>query len=268
MFNFKKESVFSRMETVENIPLNSSGVLAVWGSTSSGKTTVASKIAYYLASKRQNVILLLCDSTTPMIPCIIPPSELEVEKSLGSILAVPNVSENIVKYNMITLKKNPYLTMIGMLKDENEYTYAPYTKNQAEQLINVLKTIAPYVIIDCSSYIANDILSAVALKEADDVLRLATCDLKSISYMSSQLPLIQNSGFDLEKHYRIASNVQNNQEVTKMGGTLGNLAFKIPHSAEVYEQFLEGSLFQDLQLKNSRVFKQEIAKICKEVFEC
>ena len=45
--------------------------------------------------------------------------------------------------------------------------------------------------IDCSSYIANDILSAVALMEADSVLRLANCDLKSIGYLSSQLPLLR-----------------------------------------------------------------------------
>ena len=42
------------------------------------------------------------------------------------------------------------------------------------------REIVPYVVIDCSSYIANDILSAVALMEADSVLQLASCDLKSV----------------------------------------------------------------------------------------
>ena len=33
----------------------------MWGSPGSGKTTVAVRLAKYLADKRRNVILLLCD---------------------------------------------------------------------------------------------------------------------------------------------------------------------------------------------------------------
>lgn len=84
--------------------------------------------------------------------------------------------------NLTTLKRLPHLTMLGLRKKENEYTYAPCTKQQAEELIRRLREIVPYVVIDCSSYIANDILSAVALMEADSVLQLASCDLKSVGY--------------------------------------------------------------------------------------
>lgn len=45
-------------------------VLAVWGSPGSGKSTVAVKLAKYLAGKKRNVILLTCDMTAPMLPCI------------------------------------------------------------------------------------------------------------------------------------------------------------------------------------------------------
>ena len=92
-----------------------------------------------------------------------------------------------VKNNLVTHKRLGYLTMLGMLKGENEYTYPPYNEVQARELIDCLREIAPYVVIDCGSYIANDILSAVALMEADSVLRLANADLKSISYLSSQM---------------------------------------------------------------------------------
>ena len=77
---------------------------------------------------------------------------------------------NLIKHNLTTHKKLSYLTMLGLRKGENEYTYAACTKQQAEELIRGLREIAPYVVIDCSSYIANDILSAVALMEADSVL--------------------------------------------------------------------------------------------------
>ena len=69
-------------------------------------------------------------------------------------------------------------------------------KQLAEELIRGLREIAPYVVIDCSSYIANDILSAVALMEADSVLRLANSDLHSIGALSRPLPLLRELLWD------------------------------------------------------------------------
>ena len=270
MINFKKNTIFSREvreDLVEQEVLHG-GVLAVWGSPGSGKTTAAVKLAKYLADKKKNVVLVLCDMTAPMLPCICPPSDLECEKSLGSILSATHVTEALVKYNMVTHKKMSYLTMIGMLKGENEYTYAPYSKIQAQEFIEALRKIAPFIIIDCGSYIANDILSAVALLECDSVLRLANCDLKSISYLSSQLQLLQNSNWDMDKQYKVASNVKTYHGIDHMAGALGNVSFKLPYSEELEEQYLQGNLLSDLTLKNSREFRKEIEKVAKEVFGC
>ena len=77
-------------------------------------------------------------------------------------------------------RKNDYLSMVGMLKGENVFTYPPYDHTQAVELIEQAREVAPFVIIDCGSTIASDVLSAVALMEADTVLRLVNCDLKSI----------------------------------------------------------------------------------------
>lgn len=275
MLNFKKNTIFSRSTSKEPVKedILHGGVLAVWGSPGCGKSTVAVKLAKYLADKKKNVVLVMCDMTAPMVPCICPPSDLECDKnskrpygSLGSILSATHVTQPLVKYNMITHKKISYLTMIGMLKGENEYTYAPYSKVQAEELIQSLKKIAPFVIIDCGSYIANDILSAISLLESDFVLRLANCDLKSISYLSSQLQLLQNSNCDMEKQYKVLSNIKSNHETSDMAGSLGSATFKLPHSDELEEQYLAGNLFADLTLKDSKEFRKEIGKITKEVF--
>ena len=126
-------------------------VVEIYGPESSGKTTVAVRLAKYLADKRRNVILLLCDMTAPMLPCICPAADLECERSLGSVLAAAHVSENLVKNNLVTHKRLGYLTMLGMLKGENEYTYPPYNEVQARELIDCLREIAPYVVIDCGS---------------------------------------------------------------------------------------------------------------------
>lgn len=232
MLKFKKNGIFSRSASEEATAseLQEGGVVAVWGSPGSGKTTMAVKIAKYLADKKRNVVLLLCDMTAPMLPCICPASELECERSLGSVLAAAHVTENLVKNNLITHKRLGYLTILGMLKGENEYTYPPYGEAQARELIDCLREIAPYVVIDCGSYIANDILSAVALMEADSVLRLANADL-NIGFSKDRVnaQLRQNA----ENRYRLFTLEYRPPYKPKkfpLEDELRKLAFPIEHS--------------------------------------
>lgn len=269
--NFMKNSIFSRRDGGEDAcmePEKANQVLAVWGSPGCGKTTVAVKLAAHLAQQKRDVVLLLCDMNTPMLPCICPPGDLEEEHSLGSILAASRVSESLVRHNCITHKKFQHLAIIGMRKGENEYTYPPYERTQVEELLECLRNIAPYVIIDCSSSIANDILSAIALLKSDAVLRMVNCDLKSISYLSSQLPLLRENKWDAERQYKVASNVYPNEASDHMEQVLGSVSFQIPHSGEVASQVLEGNLFKELGLKDSRAFRKSLESITREVFGC
>lgn len=271
MLNFKKSSIFTRHAAEGNAPQEQEaqgGMLAVWGSPGSGKTTVAVKLAKHLADGKRNTVLVLCDMAAPMLPCICPPSELQCEHSLGSILAAAHVSEPLIKHNLVTLKKNSFLTILGLKKGENEYTYPPYSEVQAKELLDGLQEIVPFVVVDCGSYIANDILSAVALMQADSVLRLAGADLKSVSYLSSQLPLLRDSKWDADKQYKVASNIKPQQAAEQIGQALGSVAFMLPYSQELEEQYLVGNLLADLSLKDSRPFRKEIEKISKEVFGC
>lgn len=266
--NFKRNSLFQRNQEKEEEENREpeGGVLAVWGSPSSGKTVVSVKLAEYLARKKRNVLLIFADMTAPPLPCVCTAADLEGERSLGSILAAAHVTENLIKKNCMFYKKNDYLSMIGMLKGENVFTYPPYEESQAAELISQAREIAPFVIIDCTSTIASDILSAVALMEADTVLRLVNCDLKSISYLSSQLPLLRDSKWDADKQLKVASNVKQQEASSHIEQILGSVAFQIPHSSEVETQYLEGEMFGELCLKESRAFRKEIEKIGKEVF--
>ncbi len=266
--NFKRSSLFQRnmVQEVEETWEAEGGVLAVWGSPSSGKTVVSVKLAEYLAKKKKNVLLIFADMTAPPLPCVCAASDLEGERSLGSILAAAHVTENLIRKNCMFYRKNDYLSMTGMLKGENVFTYPPYEQEQAAELIGRAREVAPYVIIDCTSTIASDILSAVALMEADTVLRLVNCDLKSISYLSSQLPLLRDNKWDADRQLKVASNVKQQEASSHMEQLLGSVAFQIPHSSEVERQYLEGELLAGLCLKESRAFRKEIEKIAKEVF--
>jgi hypothetical protein len=137
---------------------------------------------------------------------------------------------------------------------------------QAKELLCELRRIAPFIVVDCSSYIANDILSALALMEADSVLRLANADLKSISYLSSQLTLLRDSKWDADKQYKVSANVKPQQAQDQTVHALGSSAFTLNYSQELEQQYLAGNLLADLSLKDSRQLRKEIEKIVKEVF--
>lgn len=263
--NFMKNSIFKRKpdeDTPEPSASDCSGVLAVWGSPGSGKTTVAVKLAKHLADHKKNVALVFADMTAPMLHCVCPSSMLECDHSLGSILAATHVTEPLVKNNCVTLKKNPYLVLLGLKAGENEYSYPPCSEQQVSELIAALRELTPYVIIDCGSYIASDILSAMSLMEADSILRLVNANAKSASYFDSQLSLVQGNLSDADKLYKVGSNLKPNQAVEQLGG----MAFRLPYSYELEEQFLAQDLLADLSMKNGKAFQKEIAKISKEVF--
>lgn len=266
--NFRKASIFQRDTEKPEEQNDSGGVLAVWGSPGSGKTITAVKIAKMLSARKKNVILLLCDMAAPMLPCICPADALESNGSLAGVLAAARISENLIKHNLVTFKRNSCLAVLGLLERQNEYSTPPFTQKQVVELLDGLRQIAPYVIVDCGSYIANDILSAVALMEADSVLRLANADLKSISYLSSQLPLLKDAKWDTDKQYKIAANVKPQQAGEQIGQALGNVAFTLSHSEELEAQFLAGILLSDLTMKESRGFRKEIEQVCREVFSC
>lgn len=71
--NFLKGSLFRRNtepEELEPMEESGGGILAVWGSPGCGKTVTAVKIAKHLAAQKKNTVLLLCDMTAPMMPCM------------------------------------------------------------------------------------------------------------------------------------------------------------------------------------------------------
>ena len=245
-----------------------SKILAVWGSPSCGKTTVAAKVASYVSSKGYDVALVHCDFDAPPLPLLVPPSDIENERSLGSILAAVKINETLILQNSITIKKNPHITIIGLLKGENVFSYPKYTQVQAVEFLDELKDIVDYVIVDCSSHLSDDILSTVALIESDTVLRLINCDLKSISYLSSQLPLLADSKFKTDKQLKVANNVRSIHSGENIEQILGGVTFTIPHSDIVEQQYLTGELLRPTPTKReSKEFRRVIEDIAEEVFE-
>ena len=157
---------------------------------------------------------------------------------------------------------------LGLTKGENSFSYPKYTQVQAKELIEVLKDIADFVVIDCSCHLSDDILSTMSLIEADCVLRLINCDLKSISYLSSQLPLLADSKFRSDRQLKVANDVKSIHSRENIEQIIGGVSFTIPHSDLVEKQYLEGELLKNTpEKRESKEFRVTIEDIAEEVFD-
>lgn len=266
MESLKKPKI-TKTETSKQVHEKDNQIIAIWGSPGSGKTTLSIKIAKELASKKKNVIIIHDDVFCPTIPIVLPLlNEEETNKSLGKILASPNIDQETILDNSITVKNNDYIAMIGHQKGENPFTYSEYIRERVVDLFILLRHLVDYVIIDCSSILTESMLTITALEFADKVIRLSTADFKGLSYFKSTLPLLMDGKFNMNEHLRVISNVKDFQAEETVNDVLRGSNIFLPNVLEIDKQYTEGKLFENLNAKLSQDYNAEIVKIMKEVF--
>ena len=222
------------------------------------------KLANILSQTKKNVVVISSDPFVPTIPVVLP---FHVGgKSLGSILSEAQVTQEKILAACLTLKKNRYLSFLGYLRCENVFTYPEYSRTNAMDMLIQLRHIADYVIVDCTSHISADTLSTTAIEMADSVLRLGSCDLKGVSYFSSQLPYLSERRFNSDRHIKVLSNFKSNQPKTEIRECYSGVHYDLPYVPEVDQQFQDGLLIESLASKDGRKYESILRLIIKEVF--
>lgn len=244
---------------------NKNQILAVWGSPSSGKTVTSIKIAKELSKRKKNVVVVLCDINCPAISTVMPNCKVN-DRSIGKLLSEPSISQEKILLCSIPVDKNPYISLLGYKNRDNVYTYPTYSKERVIDLLILLRHIADYVIIDCSSIITNDIMTTISLEMADVVLRLGCCELKGISYYLSHLPLIDENKFQPAKHIKVLSKVKPNEVQGEYYNFYNGVSYVLPYIEELYEQFLYGKLFDSLKGNYTKKYQTAMEKLVGEVF--
>jgi len=224
-----------------------SKTVAIWGSPNSGKTTFAVKLAQAIYnSYKCKVVVLLSSLETPTIPVIFPNYKLENISSVGIPLSKTEYDLDELLRHIILLKNKVDIGFIGYKHGENKNTYPRYDENKARDLIHALGEIVDYVIIDCDSNLDGNILSEVAVTTADEVIRLASPDLKCISWYLSQKAVYSDAKYGWEKHIQ-GLNIPYNDvfaPVEDSKSHLKEVSFTLPFSRSVKEQMQRGTLYE------------------------
>ena len=241
-----------------------SKTIAVWGSPDSGKTTFATKLAQTIYDRYQAIVILLyADNDTPTLPVIFPNLKKEDLYSVGALLAKIDITKEEVVRQLVTIKQRQNFGFLGFVDGENRYTYPSFDETKVRSLLSVLNSLADFVVVDCTSALKNPI-SRVAIKEADTVIRLASPDLKSISFFSSQLPLYGDPVFRLEEHIE-GINVPDADlymPIEEAKSRLHDPRFVVPYSRAVKQQMLDGKLTKPL---NDKKYNDRIKSIVEKI---
>ena len=137
---------------------------------------------------------------------------------------------------------------------------------EAVDMLVLLRHIADYVIVDCTSVLTGNVLATAALEVADDVLRVCGCDLKAISYFASYLPLIEDRKFKPEQHIRVLSNTRPYPGGMEYENSFGGVKYRLPYLPIVEEQAATLKLLEPLSGKEAKSYEPVIAAIAVEVF--
>lgn len=239
----------------------SNKLVVIWGSPSSGKTITTLKLAQALAAKSKNVLAIFSDSLCPSIPFLVP-QFANKQESLGELLSLPALAqENLLRYSL-SIKETPNLGLIGYKKGDHAFSYANYDRERAVDFLTLARHIADVVLVDCTSFVSINLLSTVALELADTVFRFHTCDLKSMMFYASSLPLLSDTRFQHVPPVPVLSNVHPGQDSRSYSQVVGGIRIQLPHMHTLEQQSLEARLLDTLPSgKETAAYQQGIAQM-------
>lgn len=179
----------------------SNKLIAIWGSPASGKTITTLKLAQTLGAKNKNVLTIFSDPLCPSIPFLVP-QIANKQQSLGELLSLPALAQDDLLRFSLSIKSSPRLGLLSYSKGDHAFSYANYDRERAVDFLTLARHIADVVLVDCTSYVSSSLLSTVALELADNVFRFHTCDLKSMMFYASNLPLLSDARFQQAPLFR------------------------------------------------------------------
>lgn len=235
-------------------------VIAVMGSQGSGKTTAALKLALTLSAAKKNVIVVFCDPFTPVIPAVLP-AHITHDTSLGSLLTAPALAQTTILNACVPTEKSDYISLLGYCAGESLMHYPQITREKAVEFFVLLRYLADYIIIDCTSTFEADPASIIAIELADRVLKLGTANLKGVSYYLTHNPMLADSRFRKDTHSTVIGNLKTGQDWEAAAQQLGGADFVLPYAPELEQQFDELALLVPLTQPESAGYSAAIQRV-------
>lgn len=243
-----------------------SKLIAVWGSSGAGKSTVAGLLSLFLSKQKKNVILIDTCISTPQLSVWRPYEEIPYSRSINSLMREDNLSLEAFSHRLILI--NDYLSILGFVRGE---TAIGSRSNQREdkimQIIEYASSMTDYVIIDCNTNFLDDIYTIKALELADTVLRVISPDIKGTIFEQSSLSMLSNPKFRATEHIRIGGCCKSFHSVSLIEGIIGKFDILLPYCEDIELMGVLGKLLEPFSSKAYGEYKARLldAVAVKEV---
>lgn len=243
-------------------------LIASWGSSGAGKSTIALAVAAELVQRRKDVLVLGMDTRTPMLPVYLPEAKLTAHNSLGAVFE-QDINEGALKDKMMRHPQSDRLYFMGLASGEVAgITYRIPDRTAVQTLINVLRQ-SPYAycIVDCGNPVTEPI-TLLALELANVVLRTITPDVRGYEGMKAKLRWLSNSEdtFRTERHQKILNPVFPHTPLAEVEALLGDPeVIALPWSSQVAERQMAGRLLTRFDQPEADRFANRIKDIVDRI---
>lgn len=233
-------------------------IIAIWGNSGSGSSTLAVKLASHLAQTRKGVLLVDANFVAPQAQIWFPKVRIEEHESLTNILSGNIDTETVAsKITMI----NDYLGVVGYTQNLT-INAIPIREDTHEEFLNVANSIADYVIVDCQSNITQDILSFTALDVADVKILTITPDLRGLAWYNSNYKMVQEKWANSNSNViKILSKVRSTSPAEAVEKAIGDIQYYLPYNDDIADELYSGTTSHIKYSKNSKKYGEVITSL-------
>ena len=239
--------------------------LAVWGNNGAGKSVISCAVANRLTKLGHNVIVIGADRVAPMFPVYLPLEEEKSEYSLGKLLSGA-IQEDRLRHTVQVHPQNNHLGFMALTSGENGLTYQTgWQTNTVRMLVHFFeeRKLADAIVFDCTPDVLGDAVALYALEVADAVLQVLSPDVRGVSFLHAQIPIIRGGAF-CQNHIAILNNTYDYSPVKQFQEDY-EISYVLPHSRGVYTKFCGGELLQGFGDSAGVTFAQITKQIAKRV---
>lgn len=223
-----------------------SKIIVISGSPSCGKTVTALKLAETIYNERKATVMFLsADMCVPSIGYLLPHYKNTELSSIGEVLDHTDIYTENVLAHTVTVKNRENFGILAFKTGENRFSYPAPTEDKIQFLLSVLQELAQYIIVDCSGRY-DDIISQMAMKQADTVIQLIAPDLKCMSYYAAHADMYATVA---DKSIQIMNITDRDvylpiEDVKKH---FKKVRFVLPYSLPLKQQTITGLLTENLK---------------------
>lgn len=231
-------------------------IVAVWGASGAGKTTLALAAAAELARRKRDVLVLGADNGAPCLPVYLPHSSLSPAASIGPALEHP-ASEASLKDRLHKHPRSDRIYFAGYVSGEiPAVAYKIPQRSCVESLFQVLQgSPFSYCLVDCATSPVLDPLTLYVLEAAQSVLRVVSPDVKSWEWQRSQVAwLANNDAFSIQDHLKLCNPVLPADPLAEAASLFGPFDAVLPYAASVAQRMAAGELLSGFHDRDGLAF--------------